>query len=48
MKDLVALQRWLNGWTVERNEANAEMDGNGKVNMKDYVALQRKLNGWNI
>ena len=46
MKDLVALQRYLNGWDVVIVKANSDLTGDNKINMKDYVALQRLLNGW--
>ena len=48
MKDLVLLQRHLNGWAVDIDLTVCDLTGDGKVNMKDYVALQRKLNGWDI
>ena len=46
MKDLVLLQRHLNGWGVEIDLTVCDLTGDKKVNMKDYVALQRQLNGW--
>ena len=44
MKDLTTLQRYVNGWNVTINEANADLDGNGSVNMKDVAALQKLIN----
>ena len=46
MKDLVLLQRHLNGWGVEIDLTVCDLTGDKKVNMKDFVALQRQLNGW--
>ena len=46
MKDLVLVQRYLNGWTVDIDLSVLDLTGDNKVNMKDYVALQRMLNGW--
>ena len=46
MKDLVLVQRHLNGWNVDIDLTVCDLTGDGKVNMKDYVALQRQLNGW--
>ena len=46
MKDLVLVQRHLNGWAVDIDLTVCDLTGDSKVNMKDYVALQRKLNGW--
>ena len=46
MKDLVLLQRYLNGWDVDIDLTVCDLTGDNNVNMKDYVALQRLLNGW--
>ena len=46
MKDLVLVQRHLNGWAVDIDIDICDLNGDNKVNMKDYVALQRILNGW--
>ena len=46
MKDLVLIQRYLNGWAVDIDIDICDLNGDNKVNMKDYVALQRILNGW--
>ena len=46
MKDLVTLQRWLNGWKITIVEDAAKLNDDDKINMKDYVYLQRLLNGW--
>ena len=46
MKDLVLVQRYLNGWDVEIDLTVCDINHDKKVNMKDYVALQRQLNGW--
>lgn len=43
-RDLGMLQRYLNGWGVEINEAATDMTGDGKVNNRDLGMLQRLLN----
>ena len=48
MKDLVLIQRYLNGWPIDIDLTACDLTGDGKVNMKDYVALQRQLNGWTV
>ena len=44
MKDLTTLQRYVNGWDVTINEANADLDDSGSINMKDVAALQKMIN----
>ena len=48
MKDLVLIQRYLNGWPIDIDLTACDLTGDNKVNMKDYVALQRQLNGWTV
>ena len=48
MKDLVSLQRKLNGFVMDIINRLADFNGDGVVNMKDFVILQRYLNGWFI
>ena len=44
MKDLTALQRWINGWNISISTENAEVTGEGSINMRDLVGLQRYIN----
>lgn len=48
MKDIVLLQQYLNGWSVELDMIAANVNGDAKVNMKDIVLLQQYLNGWEV
>ena len=44
VKDLTALQRWINEWPIEIVEANADVNGDTKINVKDLTALQKLIN----
>ena len=46
-KDVVLIQRFLSGWSVEI-AGNADANADGKTNAKDVVLLQRYLAGWNV
>ena len=48
MKDIVLLQQYLNGWSVNIDMIAANVNGDTKVNMKDIVLLQQYLNGWEV
>ncbi len=46
MKDSTVLRRYLAGWDVTIDEANADVNGDGKVNLLDSTILRRNLAGW--
>ena len=46
MKDLTLLQRYINNWNVDINEAAANIRRDSSINMKDLTSLQRFINGW--
>ena len=48
MKDIVFLQQYINGWSVNLRVEFGDVNGDKKVNMKDIVLLQQFLNGWEV
>ncbi len=48
MKDIVLLQKYLNGYDVTINTSASDVNADGKINMKDIALLQQYLNGWEV
>ena len=47
-KDLGLIQRFINRWDVQLNEAAADVNGDGDVNNKDLGLIQRYINRWDV
>lgn len=48
VRDLGAVQQYLNGWTVALDKLAADVNGDGKVNVRDVGVMQQYLNGWSV
>ena len=48
VRDLGALQQFVNGWDVTIIRAAADVNGDGKINVRDLGTLQQFVNGWDV
>ena len=48
IKDNAMLKRYPVGWTVNIHLTEADVNGDGEVNMKDSALLKRYLAGWDV
>ena len=48
MRDIVELQRYINGYGNEIDLYAADVDGDGTITMRDLSTLQRYINGWDV
>ena len=48
VRDLGAMQQYLNGWAVKVHLEASDVTGDGKVNVRDLGLLQQYLNGWDV
>lgn len=48
VRDLGAMQQYINGWDVDIDMDAADVTGDGKVNVRDLGLLQQYINGWDV
>jgi len=48
IRDLGALQQYLNGWDVDINLDAANVTGDANINIRDLGLLQQYVNGWPV